>query len=317
MRGETERPEWDDVELPESPALLPLAVQLAQERPPLRLVKHVPDAKNALVAEEWYSTLVAAAERSWEMERDLWLTDSIKQCEREPARQRTSVDEDLTASLAGISAEALWIPWTLGYFTGTFLFGVLDARAQLVLQQSLAPENSLPLHHALNQFDTFALRLVENTIERKWRGSRAALSQCSGDLLAKQFDAAFQKDWTDPHAFLKPVRADLVRLWPVDATWAGMVVWGSDCRTRVGTAARRWGMVTDFLRRANEVPGVGIGLERNHFWRAAGYRQPRDFQYWQSADSKATKSAAERFARLLCQPPEEFIRILRKKSLIR
>jgi hypothetical protein len=63
----------------QGPALSPLAVQLADERVPLRLVREVLDAKDPVVAEEYCQVLVAAAE-TWEMEYAQWLANSIEQC---------------------------------------------------------------------------------------------------------------------------------------------------------------------------------------------------------------------------------------------
>jgi len=300
MNDETGRPEWDDAEQPESPALLPLAIQLAQERLPMRVVR---PSQNP---EEAYRELLAAARTSWQEQYDRWLRDSREQCWREGD----------TGFLVGPSARARWIPWDLHHASGTFALTVLDATAELLLRQALPPEQTL------ETFDEHALRLIEETKQYKLRRGRQDLFPLSDGLLKEPFDA-LEREWADPHAFIIQTRTDLERmLWPTKAQQAhpGLLrpaVPPAKAGTREEIAEDRRNRVTDFLARANQVSGVARVLTREHLWRCAGYDTSRDFYYWQSAHpTKATKASTRNFERLLGKAPEEFVMLLREKGLI-
>jgi hypothetical protein len=80
--------------------------------------------------------------------------------------------------------------------------------------------------------------------------------------------------------------------------------------------ADRSAAVDAFLDRCNRESNLQIVLNRTHFWRAAKHKHPRQFQYWQSHNSKATKGNEREFADLLRMGTDEFTARLKKLLII-
>ena len=78
--------------------------------------------------------------------------------------------------------------------------------------------------------------------------------------------------------------------------------------------ADRLAEVKDFLLRCNqETP---LKVVRTHIWRAAGHTTPRQFQYWQKSDPKATSADETNFRRILRMSPTDFLVLLNKKRIV-
>lgn len=58
----------------------------------------------------------------------------------------------------------------------------------------------------------------------------------------------------------------------------------------------------------------GFKITRVAIWKAAGHSQPRQFQYWQNGDPRATASDARNFDRILAMSPRDFDRLRRKSK---
>ena len=79
-----------------------------------------------------------------------------------------------------------------------------------------------------------------------------------------------------------------------------------------------WKAIVDgFLYRCNLEPGLTEEIIREHIWRSIGHKKPRQFQYWQANDARATKADKRNFPRIVQLEPAEFVKLLRKKDLIR
>jgi hypothetical protein len=79
-----------------------------------------------------------------------------------------------------------------------------------------------------------------------------------------------------------------------------------------GTATRN--RVDAFLDACNEISTKRI--RRKHIWLAAGYKEAREFEYFQKEDRKATDTARRNFERILHYEPRKFIGILNEKGLL-
>lgn len=80
--------------------------------------------------------------------------------------------------------------------------------------------------------------------------------------------------------------------------------------------ADRAAMVDDFLQRCNQEPDLPERLIRKHIWSAVGHSGPRQFQYWQAGDDKATAEDQRNFGRILAMPPADFVALLKRMNLI-
>ena len=61
---------------------------------------------------------------------------------------------------------------------------------------------------------------------------------------------------------------------------------------------------------------TGAKVSRTHIWRAAGHSVPRQFQFWQANNPKATTQDDQNFERLLAMPPGDFVTLLKKKGIL-
>lgn len=71
-----------------------------------------------------------------------------------------------------------------------------------------------------------------------------------------------------------------------------------------------------FLRACNELPEATRQLKKAHIWRAAKHSQSRQFEYWQSGSSDATRQDEETFGRLLAMTPADFVELLARKGIL-
>jgi hypothetical protein len=78
----------------------------------------------------------------------------------------------------------------------------------------------------------------------------------------------------------------------------------------------RSAIVDAFLLRCNQEPDLTERVIRTHIWRAVGHRKPRQFQYWQAGNVKATAEDDRNFRRILEMNPADFVTLLRQKRLI-
>lgn len=58
----------------------------------------------------------------------------------------------------------------------------------------------------------------------------------------------------------------------------------------------------------------GRKINRKDIWIVAGYANATEFQRFQRGSARTTKSAAENFTRILKMKPDDFVRLLEKKS---
>lgn len=56
---------------------------------------------------------------------------------------------------------------------------------------------------------------------------------------------------------------------------------------------------------------------RTHLWRAVGHNTPRQFQFWQRNDPRATAADDQNFRRILNMNPTDFVRLLKQKGIIK
>jgi hypothetical protein len=78
----------------------------------------------------------------------------------------------------------------------------------------------------------------------------------------------------------------------------------------------RSAMVEDFLLRCNQEPDLPEKIIKKHIWGAVGHKSPRQFQYWQASDDKATVEDQTNFSRTLALQPSEFVAQLKRMKLI-
>jgi hypothetical protein len=76
-------------------------------------------------------------------------------------------------------------------------------------------------------------------------------------------------------------------------------------------------LVDDFLNRCNQELAIGSRIVKHHIWQAAGYKQGRQFLYWQQGNAKATGVDQRIFSRILAMAPGDFILLLRKKHCLK
>jgi hypothetical protein len=74
--------------------------------------------------------------------------------------------------------------------------------------------------------------------------------------------------------------------------------------------------VDEFLMRCNNVPGLGEKILRKHIWMSVGHKYPRQFQYWQSCDPRATGEDDKNFSRKLAMRPVDFVAELQRMKLL-
>jgi len=83
-----------------------------------------------------------------------------------------------------------------------------------------------------------------------------------------------------------------------------------------GLGIDRSALVEDFLLRCNQEPDLPEKLLKKHIWSAVGHSGPRQFQYWQASDDKATAEDQRNFGRILAMPPADFVALLKKMGQI-
>jgi hypothetical protein len=81
-----------------------------------------------------------------------------------------------------------------------------------------------------------------------------------------------------------------------------------------GKGAERREKIDAFIQKCNQE--MRVRTTRTHIWRAAGHRSPRQFQFWQASDPKATVEDDRNFRRILAMSPTDFAALLKKKSII-
>jgi hypothetical protein len=81
------------------------------------------------------------------------------------------------------------------------------------------------------------------------------------------------------------------------------------------TGCDRSSEVKAFLSVCNLVSETRI--HKRHIWLSIGHQTPRQFEYWQSCNEKATKADSENFSRVLKSGPAAFLETLRLKRLIK
>jgi hypothetical protein len=74
--------------------------------------------------------------------------------------------------------------------------------------------------------------------------------------------------------------------------------------------------VDAFLLKCNQEPDLGITLRRKHIHLAVGHKTPRQFQLWQSGNTKATQQDNQNFTRILHMRPADFVALLRRRNII-
>ncbi len=84
------------------------------------------------------------------------------------------------------------------------------------------------------------------------------------------------------------------------------------------TAAQcgRVAIVDDFLVQCNLESGLEVELVRKHISLAAGHKYPRQFQYWQACDPRATAADNQNFGRIVRMTPADFVKALRDTRVI-
>lgn len=61
---------------------------------------------------------------------------------------------------------------------------------------------------------------------------------------------------------------------------------------------------------------TGRRIKRTDIWRAVGHSSPRQFQFWQAHDGKATAQDDQNFRRILAMKPTDFMALLKKKDVV-
>jgi hypothetical protein len=88
---------------------------------------------------------------------------------------------------------------------------------------------------------------------------------------------------------------------------------GSGCKAGPNPLNRN-DRVDRFLRQCTEEARVKV--LRKHIWMAAKHQTPRQFQYWQKSDQKATAPDNQTFDRILTRSPADFVAELKRRGLI-
>jgi hypothetical protein len=81
-----------------------------------------------------------------------------------------------------------------------------------------------------------------------------------------------------------------------------------------GNGADRRAAIDAFILKCKQ--GTSMRATRTHIWRAAGHSTPRQFQFWQASDPKATAQDDQNFRRILAMSPTDFETLLKKKGII-
>jgi hypothetical protein len=61
---------------------------------------------------------------------------------------------------------------------------------------------------------------------------------------------------------------------------------------------------------------TSLKATRTQIWRAVGHKTPRQFQYWQASDPKATAQDDQNFRRILAMEPTDFVELLKKLGIV-
>jgi hypothetical protein len=89
---------------------------------------------------------------------------------------------------------------------------------------------------------------------------------------------------------------------------------GLEAGTPVNDAGSRRAEVDAFILKCKQE--TSLNVTRGHIWRLAGHQAPRQFQFWQASDPKATAQDDHNFRRILAMTPQAFVDLLKKKGLI-
>ncbi|MGI8989559.1 MAG: hypothetical protein ACR2I2_08245 [Bryobacteraceae bacterium] len=81
-----------------------------------------------------------------------------------------------------------------------------------------------------------------------------------------------------------------------------------------GGGADRRAAVDSFILRCKQE--TTLKATRKHIWSAAGHKSPRQFQFWQASDPKATAQDDQNFRRITTMSPTDFEALLKKKRII-
>jgi|SRR5579884_2263587 len=77
---------------------------------------------------------------------------------------------------------------------------------------------------------------------------------------------------------------------------------------------KRREQIDTFLKNCNAVSSRRIS--RSHIWRMTGHSTARQFEYWQSANKKASPADNRNFLRVLQMAPQDFLAALKRKGLL-
>lgn len=81
-----------------------------------------------------------------------------------------------------------------------------------------------------------------------------------------------------------------------------------------GEGTYRRAAVDAFILKCTQ--GTRLKATRTHIWRMAGHSGPRQFQFWQASDPKATAQDDQNFRRILAMDPTDFEALLKKKGIV-
>lgn len=144
------------------------------------------------------------------------------------------------------------------------------------------------------------------------------LASIVGRRPGQPWRGAYTKKWESerPSIRRKSGEAEKVDRPPLKADESLGAGEPTEMRNAKGDEADLHAAVDEFILRCNQEAPVGFKVKRKHIWRAVGHRHPRQLQYWQSGNDKATHEDDKNFRRILSMSPRNFFLLLQQKGIV-
>ncbi len=174
--------------------------------------------------------------------------------------------------------------------------------------------------YILRVFVAFTREACDLGNQRTWRVDRVR-SEAEG-FLRRFISQAYSEDGRDRFGkqFPEGLRVQSFRKTPKWHEFESQLLAVAERQSGIevgpslnNTGSRR-AMVDAFILKCKQETSRNV--TRGHIWRLAGHQGPRQFQFWQASDPKATTQDDQNFRRILAMTPHAFVDALKKKSLI-
>jgi hypothetical protein len=216
-------------------------------------------------------------------------------------------------------------------------FGVATVPGDEATHPRVSPEAVWELFTAISDYAGGALFIYMGSVS--WATTMDALDQLERhlhDLLLQVKDRKWEpaRLWLDLNfehesfpSFWSSIEANLITLlWEEiqPGLWRGRgepeaddensLKLAEEIGASVSRKTERRNLVDVFLLRCHE--SLASRILRRHIWQSVNHENPRQFQFWQAADPKATNADDRNFRRVLALKPKEFEQLLRQKGLL-